>query len=68
MDWTLIVLAVTIVFLVYAVSQVVMSFTWSAEKSARLRRGPTNSPGETIWLLLSAVLLAALSVWSLGGA
>jgi hypothetical protein len=47
-------------FLVYALFQMVTAFSWTNEKSARLRRGPTNSPGETIWLVISAIVMMAI--------
>lgn len=65
MDWTQIVFVAAMAFLIYAIFQTVVSFSWSAEKSARLRRGPTNSPGESLWLLLAASALAATAAFSL---
>lgn len=60
MNWTAIALVVAAIFVLYAVTQAVLAFTWSPARTTKRRRGPTYSPGETLWLVISAVFFAGL--------
>ncbi len=60
MNWLVIALLGGVIFVAYALYQAVVSFTWSKAKTDRLRRGPTFSPGESLWMVVLSAALTGL--------